>query len=147
MGFQKLPSYSKQTASLKINLAQNFKHRCQITPTKREDAQGNDLTPIFGDLSQIENFSQIKPSLLVPEKKRPVTKAYYRMPSLKFKSWTESSILVQISLAHVAKINFRCIFCAKRTQFDGYQRCDQARHKAWLNQLGVNDIYIKVHIF
>ena len=30
----------------------------------REDAQGRDLAPIFEDLSQSENFSEIKPPLV-----------------------------------------------------------------------------------
>jgi hypothetical protein len=50
-------------------LAQISKNGYQITPLSSshskdlEDAQGSDLAPIFGDFSQSEKLSEIKPPL------------------------------------------------------------------------------------
>ena len=49
-----------------FTLAQISKNRCRpwALSIYREDAQGRDLAPIFGDLSQSEKLSEIKPPLI-----------------------------------------------------------------------------------
>ena len=44
--------------------------------TKREDAQGSDLSPFFGDLSQSEKIYEIEPHLASTRKKDQVAYAY-----------------------------------------------------------------------
>ena len=52
-------------SSIFFTLAKISKNRCQFTDLStihiREDAQGSELAPIFGDLSQSEILSEIKP--------------------------------------------------------------------------------------